>query len=348
MVLKTAFQVFRIDLSDPEAAKKDPTCDVKPYIIKSSKIEETQPNRLSNLHEALINALIWYMCSLRSVKDKCLIKSWRRENVRQGFGTCMSKIVSLSPRSDRSDVVNNISEKDSWNKKNLLQSRNFNFLWNDHNIFYWMKYPANQMQTCMNCYCFPKTNRFHNADMIHQTPHQAGFGMWQIVFWQCCDRKGRSSHCVQQATIDITRRVHSIPACARQTHMVLFLAHIPLVVHSAGDADRPRDFNARKTKKLTEAFENINNRECFTFLELNNEIFSSGIRFQTTAIQKISLLCGVYWVKTAHELVTFRTYIASSAVPVSNPWHIWTTLQKERHFETTSGVFYANKAYFLL
>ena len=52
----------------------------------------------------------------------------------------------------------------------------------------------------------------------------------------CCDRKSRAA-CAQsfapwqQATIEITRRDHSIIACSRHIHIFLFFAHIPFVVN---------------------------------------------------------------------------------------------------------------------
>jgi len=63
----------------------------------------------------------------------------------------------------------------------------------------------------------------------------------------CCDRKARAA-CAQsftlwqQATIEITRRDHSIIACSRHMYMVLFFAHIPFVVN--------RTFSATPAKRL--------------------------------------------------------------------------------------------------
>jgi len=37
----------------------------------------------------------------------------------------------------------------------------------------------------------------------------------------------------QQAATEITRYAHSIPDCSRHIHQVLFLGHIPFVVHRA-------------------------------------------------------------------------------------------------------------------
>jgi len=52
----------------------------------------------------------------------------------------------------------------------------------------------------------------------------------------CCDRKARAASAQsfalwQQATIEITRRDHSIIACSRHIYMVVFYAHIPFVVN---------------------------------------------------------------------------------------------------------------------
>jgi len=52
----------------------------------------------------------------------------------------------------------------------------------------------------------------------------------------CCNRKSRaacaqSSTLWQQATIEITRRDHSIIACLRHIHLFLFLAHISFVMN---------------------------------------------------------------------------------------------------------------------
>jgi len=54
----------------------------------------------------------------------------------------------------------------------------------------------------------------------------------------CCDRNARAA-CAQsfalwqQATIEITRRDHSITAYSRHAHIVFFFAHIPFVVNRA-------------------------------------------------------------------------------------------------------------------
>jgi len=55
--------------------------------------------------------------------------------------------------------------------------------------------------------------------------------------YYCCDRKSRAA-CVQsfapwqQATIEITRRDHTIIACSHHAYIFLFFAHIPFVVES--------------------------------------------------------------------------------------------------------------------
>jgi len=43
----------------------------------------------------------------------------------------------------------------------------------------------------------------------------------------------------QQATIEITRRDHSIIACSRHIHIFLFFAHIPFVVNHTNNAAPP-------------------------------------------------------------------------------------------------------------
>jgi len=60
----------------------------------------------------------------------------------------------------------------------------------------------------------------------------------------CCDRKSRTAYAQsfaprQQATIEITRRDHSIIACSRHVYMVLFFAHIPFVVNHTFNATPP-------------------------------------------------------------------------------------------------------------
>ena len=60
----------------------------------------------------------------------------------------------------------------------------------------------------------------------------------------CCDRKSRAA-CAQsfapwqQATIEITRRDHSIIACSCHIHIFLFFAHIPFVVNHTINATPP-------------------------------------------------------------------------------------------------------------
>ena len=60
----------------------------------------------------------------------------------------------------------------------------------------------------------------------------------------CCDRKSRAA-CAQsfapweQATIEITRRDHSIIACSRHIHTFLFFAHIPFMVNHTINATPP-------------------------------------------------------------------------------------------------------------
>jgi len=60
----------------------------------------------------------------------------------------------------------------------------------------------------------------------------------------CCDRKSRAAYAQsfapwQQATIEITRRDHSIVACSRHIHIFLFFAHIPFVVNHTINATPP-------------------------------------------------------------------------------------------------------------
>jgi len=60
----------------------------------------------------------------------------------------------------------------------------------------------------------------------------------------CCDRKSRAA-CAQrfavwqQATIEFTRRDHSVTACSRHLHLFLFFAHIPFVVNHTINATPP-------------------------------------------------------------------------------------------------------------
>jgi len=60
----------------------------------------------------------------------------------------------------------------------------------------------------------------------------------------CCYRKSRAA-CAQnfaprqQATIEITRRDHSIIACSHHAYIFLFLAHIPFVVKHTINATPP-------------------------------------------------------------------------------------------------------------
>jgi len=67
-----------------------------------------------------------------------------------------------------------------------------------------------------------------------------------VDFWRCycCDRKSRAARVQsfapwQQATIEITRRDHSIIACSRHIHVFLFCAHIPFVVNHTINATPP-------------------------------------------------------------------------------------------------------------
>jgi len=62
--------------------------------------------------------------------------------------------------------------------------------------------------------------------------------------WLCCDRKSRAA-CAQsfalrqQATMEITRRDHSIIACSRHGYIFLFFAHTPFVVNHAINTTPP-------------------------------------------------------------------------------------------------------------
>ena len=60
----------------------------------------------------------------------------------------------------------------------------------------------------------------------------------------CCDRKSRAAYAqsfalCQQATIEITRRDHSIIACSCHTQIFLFFAHIPFVVNHTANPTPP-------------------------------------------------------------------------------------------------------------
>jgi len=65
-----------------------------------------------------------------------------------------------------------------------------------------------------------------------------------ILVCYCCDMKSRAA-CAQsfapwqQATIEITRRDHSIIACSRHIDIFLFFAHIPFVVNHTINATPP-------------------------------------------------------------------------------------------------------------
>ena len=67
-----------------------------------------------------------------------------------------------------------------------------------------------------------------------------------LASW-CCDRRARAASARsftlwQQATIEITRRDHSINACSRHKFMMVFFAHVPFVAN--------RTFNATLTERL--------------------------------------------------------------------------------------------------
>jgi len=69
-------------------------------------------------------------------------------------------------------------------------------------------------------------------------------------FTYCCDGKARAAKCAsftlwQQATIEITRRDHSIIACSCNIYMVLFFAHIPFVVNRTFNATPPERLQQR-------------------------------------------------------------------------------------------------------
>ena len=71
---------------------------------------------------------------------------------------------------------------------------------------------------------------------------------WMTYVWIlslfCCDRKSwvacaQSFAPWQQATIEITRRDHSIIACSHHAYIFLFFAHIPFVVNHTINATPP-------------------------------------------------------------------------------------------------------------
>ena len=84
-------------------------------------------------------------------------------------------------------------------------------------------------------------NPFPVQSMFSTMLISAARGTWA---WVCCDRKSRAA-CAQsfapwqQATIQITRRDHSIIACSCRIHILLFFAHIPLVVNHTINAIPP-------------------------------------------------------------------------------------------------------------
>jgi len=74
-----------------------------------------------------------------------------------------------------------------------------------------------------------------------------GHFLYQKTYCFCCDRKARTASAQsftlwQQATIEITRRDHSINACSRHKFMMVFFAHVPFVAN--------RTFNATLTERL--------------------------------------------------------------------------------------------------
>jgi len=77
-----------------------------------------------------------------------------------------------------------------------------------------------------------KTSRVSKSEKKYKCEHS------------CCDRKSWAA-CAQsfaprqQATIEITRRDHSVIACSRHTHIFLFFAHIPFVVNHTINATPP-------------------------------------------------------------------------------------------------------------
>jgi len=81
---------------------------------------------------------------------------------------------------------------------------------------------------------------FHDKSLIFD----ARFSKQLIFVAFCCDRKSRAAYAQsfaawQQATIEITRRDHSIIACSRHTRIFLFFAHIPFVVNHTINATPP-------------------------------------------------------------------------------------------------------------
>jgi len=69
----------------------------------------------------------------------------------------------------------------------------------------------------------------------------------------CCDRKSRAARVQsfapwQQATLEITRRDHSIIACSRHIHVFLFFAHIPFVMNHTINATPPERLQQHQTQ----------------------------------------------------------------------------------------------------
>ena len=69
-------------------------------------------------------------------------------------------------------------------------------------------------------------------NQINWTFQWVSLGKW-VLSWSHWAESAQSFKLCQQATIEITRRDHSIIACSRHTYMVLFFAHIPFVVNRA-------------------------------------------------------------------------------------------------------------------
>ena len=99
----------------------------------------------------------------------------------------------------------------------------------------------------------------------------------------CCDRKSRAA-CAQsfapwqQATIEITRRDHSIIVCSGHIHIFLFFAHIPFVVNHTINATPPErlqqySFLAQATYAFSQKLRNWVAR--FNLLATQTIIFDS-------------------------------------------------------------------------
>ena len=97
---------------------------------------------------------------------------------------------------------------------------------------------------------------FQTAYTLHLYSMRGG-----IKALKCCDRKSRAAYAQsfapwQQATIEITRRDHSIIACSSHIHIFLFCAHIPFVVNHTINATLLERLQQKHNLRTTLQFSN--------------------------------------------------------------------------------------------